>query len=135
MTARRKPHQVVAGLIWRDDRILLCHRSSQRLWYPDSWDLPGGHVRPTERAPDALVRELSEELGIRIQSSALACLAVLRGRDFELSVWIIGIWSGEPINLDPSEHDALAWVTLDEVRQMALAHPGLLDVIERGLRT
>lgn len=133
MTDRRKRHQVVAGLIYRGSRVLLCHRSSQRLWYPDAWDLPGGHVRPAESAPEALVRELNEELGIRIQSPAASPLAVLRGRDFQLSVWVVGIWSGEPINVDPSEHDALAWVALDEVRQLQLAHPGYLDVIERGL--
>lgn len=90
-------------------------------------------MRPAERAPDALVRELNEELGIRIQRPAQSPIAVLRGPDFQLSIWVVGIWSGEPINVDPNEHDAIAWVALDEVRRLPLAHAGCADVIERGL--
>ena len=37
-------HDVVAGVLIRDGHVLLCHRSPAREWYPDVWDLPGGHV-------------------------------------------------------------------------------------------
>jgi ADP-ribose pyrophosphatase YjhB (NUDIX family) len=37
-------HIVVAGLLVRDQQVLLCHRSAERKWYPNVWDLPGGHV-------------------------------------------------------------------------------------------
>jgi 8-oxo-dGTP pyrophosphatase MutT (NUDIX family) len=30
------------------------------------WDLPGGHVLPGEESAEALVRELTEELGVVI---------------------------------------------------------------------
>jgi 8-oxo-dGTP diphosphatase len=47
-------------------RVLLCHRSADRRWYADVWDLPGGHVEAGESPSIALVRELREELGISI---------------------------------------------------------------------
>lgn len=59
-------HYVVMGLPRRNDHVLLCHRHPQRRWYPNVWDLPGGHVEPHEDPRDALERELREELGIAI---------------------------------------------------------------------
>src|SRR5690349_1557820 len=58
--------QIVAALLRDGDRVLLCHRSAARRWYPDVWDLPGGHVEAGETPGAALVRELREELGITI---------------------------------------------------------------------
>lgn len=58
--------QVVAALVVCDGRALLCHRSPERRWYPDVWDLAGGHVEAGESPARALVRELREELGVSI---------------------------------------------------------------------
>ncbi len=40
------------------------HRSPERRWFPDVWDLPGGHVEPGEDERTALRRELREEVGV-----------------------------------------------------------------------
>lgn len=56
-------HVVVAAVLRRRGRALLVHRSPQRRWYPDVWDLPGGHVEAGEDPAQALARELTEELG------------------------------------------------------------------------
>jgi 8-oxo-dGTP diphosphatase len=56
-------HIVVAGLLRRRGRALMVHRSPQRRWYPDAWDLPGGHVQIGEVPRLALARELREEMG------------------------------------------------------------------------
>ncbi len=50
--------RIVTALLRDGDRLLLCHRSAGRRWYPDVWDLPGGHVEDGEVASAALVREL-----------------------------------------------------------------------------
>ena len=39
---------LVAGVLVRGAEVLLGHRSPHRRWYPDVWDLPGGHVEPGE---------------------------------------------------------------------------------------
>ena len=59
-------HQIVAAMLLRADAILLCHRSRDRAWYPDVWDLPGGHIEAEESPGDALVREIQEELGVTL---------------------------------------------------------------------
>ncbi|WP_433427484.1 NUDIX hydrolase [Nonomuraea sp. CA-141351] len=38
------PVRIVTAVLRDGDRVLLCHRSAGRRWYPDVWDLPGGHV-------------------------------------------------------------------------------------------
>ena len=58
--------RIVTALLRDGNRILLCHRSPRRRWYPDVWDLPGGHVEPGELPGAALARELREEHGIDV---------------------------------------------------------------------
>jgi 8-oxo-dGTP diphosphatase len=57
---------VAAALIVRGDEILICQRR------PDQpmalqWEFPGGKIEAGESAEQALVRELTEELGIEAQ--------------------------------------------------------------------
>ena len=60
----RKPElEVVAALILRDSRILVCQRRRDDS-HPLQWEFPGGKVEPGEIPQDALARELREELGI-----------------------------------------------------------------------
>lgn len=55
--------QVVAGIIRRDDRILICRRTPEQS-HPLKWEFPGGKVEPGETPAQALERELREELDI-----------------------------------------------------------------------
>lgn len=56
---------VVAGLIEREGRILICRRRPSDP-HPLKWEFPGGKVEPREMPGTALARELEEELGIRV---------------------------------------------------------------------
>lgn len=86
-------HGVVAGLLCRRGRALLVHRSARRRWYPDAWDLPGGHVQEGEAPHHALVRELREELGITIEAGDEP-FAHVQGPDFRMDIWTIDGWTG-----------------------------------------
>jgi len=58
-----KVKQVVAALIIRDSKILICQRTEDQVM-PLKWEFPGGKVERDEDLKDALRRELEEELGI-----------------------------------------------------------------------
>jgi 8-oxo-dGTP diphosphatase len=55
--------QVVAALIVRENKILICQRAEDQAM-PLKWEFPGGKVEHDEDLKDALHRELEEELGI-----------------------------------------------------------------------
>jgi mutator protein MutT len=52
-----------AGILIHDLKILLAKRSAGQTFYPNVWDLPGGHLEAGESPETALVRD-KEELGI-----------------------------------------------------------------------
>jgi 8-oxo-dGTP diphosphatase len=54
---------VVAGVIERGQKILICQRNAHGA-HPLKWEFPGGKVEPGEGLVAALKRELREELGI-----------------------------------------------------------------------
>jgi 8-oxo-dGTP pyrophosphatase MutT (NUDIX family) len=127
-------HEVAAGVLVSGRRVLLCHRSPHRTWYPDVWDLPGGHVHVDETAPDALARELAEELGIETSPPSGPHLARLRAGDLELVVWSIFAWRGEVRNAAPEEHDALGWFEEAAFPDLDLAHPEYPGILSMALR-
>jgi mutator protein MutT len=53
-----------AGLLIRDGYILLGKRCTNRISFPNVWDLPGGRQEQGESLDQILHRELQEELGI-----------------------------------------------------------------------
>jgi len=55
--------QVVAALIVKNDKVLVCQRTRHQTM-PLKWEFPGGKIEDGEQPRDALRRELEEELGI-----------------------------------------------------------------------
>ena len=125
-------HQIVAALLVRDGRVLLCHRSAGRRWYPDVWDFPGGHVEGGESPVKALARELEEELGILIQEPGPELVRVVEA-GIVLGIWLVERWAGDPVNAAPAEHDDLRWFDASQVADLPLAHPGYLSLIRDTL--
>lgn len=105
-----KVHRVVGAMLVREGSILLCHRTATREWFPDVWDLAGGHIESGESPAQAVVRECFEELGIAVAEPGDA-LDGWRDDDLELTVFRIVDWHGEVTNVAPEEHDRLAWFT------------------------
>lgn len=97
-------------MLVREGSILLCHRTATREWFPDVWDLAGGHIESGESPAQAVVRECFEELGIAVAEPGDA-LDGWRDDDLELTVFRIVDWHGEVTNVAPEEHDRLAWFT------------------------
>jgi 8-oxo-dGTP diphosphatase len=119
---------IAAGMLYGQGRLLLGKRSAHRTAYPGVWDLPGGHVEVGETAEQALVRELREELGVTPRQwrewAVLRAPAMgdERARLLRVHLFLVTQWEGEPRNLLPDEHDAVAWFTLDDAANLTLAH-------------
>lgn len=103
-------HHVAAALLVRDGRVLLCHRHPSRRWYPEVWDIPGGHIDIGETPAAALRRELHEELGVMVQEiDDVPWRTLAPAADLTLKVWIVDRWQGEVENRAPDEHDEIGW--------------------------
>src|SRR5580658_5757775 len=122
-------HRSVSALILSEDRVLLAHRTRERDWAPDTWDIPGGHVERCESEVEALVREVREELGIEIAENTTTWSARLIGHNFDIGYFLVDGWVGEPHNSAPEEHSEIAWIPLSDVDSIALADPELLPII------
>lgn len=59
--------EVVAGIIWREDRLLAAQRPKGKTM-EGYWEFPGGKMEPGESREEALIRELREELGITAET-------------------------------------------------------------------
>jgi 8-oxo-dGTP diphosphatase len=64
LTETLRLKQVVAAILVRGDRVLICQRTEEQA-FALQWEFPGGKVEAGEERAAALVRELREELGIR----------------------------------------------------------------------
>jgi 8-oxo-dGTP diphosphatase len=126
--AEAVPVRVVAAILRQHERVLLCHRHPDREWYPDVWDLPGGHIERAERSDKALLRELREELAVDLQTPLGLPFRELADATagVEMTIWLID-YGGAVVNRAPEEHDELRWATFEEIAGLVLAHPSYLD--------
>ncbi|MEV8534544.1 (deoxy)nucleoside triphosphate pyrophosphohydrolase [Streptomyces sp. NPDC051211] len=122
---------VVGGALCRDGRLLAARRSAP----PElagRWELPGGKAEPGESGPQALVRELREELGVETEP-----LERIPGEwdlrpGLVLHVWTARLLSGEPEPLE--DHDELRWLDpaeLDSVDWLDQDRPAVAEVGRR----
>ena len=64
MNDKDKIIEVVAAVIRRGDRVLLASRPADKP--PTGWEFPGGKIEVGETPAAALIREIDEELGVRV---------------------------------------------------------------------
>ena len=107
-------HTVVAGVLVRDERVLLGRRRADLTWYPGVWDVVGGHVEAGETPEQALTRESREELAIEVTSLARLPLTV-EEPGLSMTVFVVRRWVGEPVNAAPEEHEVIRWFSADEL--------------------
>jgi 8-oxo-dGTP diphosphatase len=111
MPAERPVVLVTAvALIDPDGRVLIAQRPPGKAM-AGLWEFPGGKVEIGETPEDALVRELSEELGIAVKPPCLApfTFASHTYDAFHLlmPLYVCRRWDGIP---SPREHAALKWI-------------------------
>lgn len=118
---------VVAAIIEREGKILLARRPEDGD-QPGLWEFPGGKVEADETQPEALARELLEELGIaaNIGDYVASHRREVSGRIIHLHAWHVAAFQGE---LTAHCHSALVWCEPPEALNYALA-PADIPLLE-----
>lgn len=125
--------ECVAAFIVRGEKVLLGKRCAARAFYPDVWDVFGGHLLPGESRAEALGREITEELGI-VPTRTKYLLTVDEPDTDSKDVgryhfYLVTDWEGMPQNLQPEEHAAVEWFGLDQMKDLHLAHPSYVGLV------
>src|SRR5690242_3087179 len=106
---------VVAGIMVRDGRILICRRRADQA-HPLKWEFPGGKVEAGESPENALRRELQEELGIEADSPSEITRYTFAypGKNAILLIFLlVSTWKGEVEN---RIFETMAWETPERLR-------------------
>lgn len=103
----------VVGVIVRQHQLLLIRRS-RFVTAPGLVCFAGGGVEAGETEPQALVREMREELGIEIQAERRLWQNVTRWGT-ALGWWLIVVDHSLQLSPDPREVEECFWLTLDEI--------------------
>jgi 8-oxo-dGTP diphosphatase len=120
--------RVVVGILIRENKILMTKRPPGKS-YQGYWEFPGGKLEENESSKEALVRELHEELGIKVISANLWFQHTHQYPDkhVNLEICLVSTFRGEPYS---KEKQTLAWVGLEEVSSFPLL-AGNAPIIER----
>lgn len=111
------PIWVVAAVITRSGRYLLGRRPEGKR-HGGLWEFPGGKLEPGESWEEGAVRELAEELGLRVESTGEPRFeAGEAGSPYRIRFVDVEV-SG---TIDAREHSAVGWFTPEELSDMSLA--------------
>ncbi len=104
---------VVAGFLRRGDQILVGQRPENHS-LAGLWEFPGGKIEANESPEQALIRELSEELGIEADIGELKLAASHSYGDVNILILFYEIlfWKGEP---KAKHHLKLEWISPQEL--------------------
>ena len=110
---------VAAAVIQKNGKFLIAKRASHK-HLAGFWEFPGGKIEPNESAEDCLIRELYEELRIKVKivhflAKNIHDYGTMR---ISLSAYLCSFVDGDFTLVD---HDEIRWVAFSEIGQYNLA--------------
>jgi 8-oxo-dGTP diphosphatase len=118
----QKPLVIVAAcaLVDADRRVLVTERPAGKPM-AGLWEFPGGKLEPGETPESCIIRELAEELGIKVIAPCLAPLT-FASHDYVqfhilMPLFVCRRWTGTPV---AQEGQRLQWVRANALRSIAM---------------
>ena len=104
---------VVAALIWNEDKFLICQRPATKA-RALMWEFVGGKVEKGETKEEALIRECQEELGITLNVGDIFMEVIHEYPDITIRLTLFNatIKSG---TIQMLEHNDIEWITPLEI--------------------
>ncbi len=126
---------VVGGVIEHDGKVLGAERGYGS--FEGFWEFPGGKVEPGESYEEALIRELDEELNIKVKENELKYFGTYYheypGLKVALHIYIV---HNDLEGLNLNEHHESEWFTrenIDDVIWLECTYRIIQDLISHGV--
>lgn len=120
--------KVVCGIIFKDDRVLICRRKPGKS-LEGYWEFPGGKVEQNETYEECLVRELQEELGLKINVRGLFKSVVHHYHNNAIEL-ISFVCTTDDVEAKLVDHDRIEWVRVEDLLNWELA-PADIPIAEK----
>lgn len=106
---------VTAAIFMENGKVLLMRRAPGHS-SAGGWEYPGGKIEPGETGPEAIRRELKEELSIDAEIGIMLAETTREtdGREIHLMAYQVLSYTGE---IQLTDHDAMEWVPVQELLQ------------------
>ena len=113
-----KKVEVVAAIIKNNSSILCCQRESNKLSYlSEKWEFPGGKLESDETLEQALIREIREELEMKIYDLEFALTVTHKYPDFELTMHAFYACT-ENLNYKLHAHKKVLWSSIEDLSSL-----------------
>ena len=111
-----KKLEVVAAIVWKDSKILSTQRGDSKYEYIKyRHEFPGGKLEQGETHEETLLRELKEELNIKVKIQEFLITANYTYPDFKVKMHVYECkLISEKITLN--EHIGYEWSKIDELK-------------------
>jgi 8-oxo-dGTP diphosphatase len=111
--------RVVCGIIFKDNRVFICRRSPEKS-LGGYWEFPGGKIEQGESNEAALTRELTEELGMKVDVKDYfkSNFHTYEKFTIELVAYKCNLIDA---NFQLKDHDSFEWVLIKDLSNWNLA--------------
>ena len=120
---------IARGVIVEDGMFLLCRGKGRKNWF-----FPGGHIEDGESAPEALVREIKEELGeegevVRFLGASENKFEYKGATTHEINLVFEVALVNKGACVSKEDHLEFQWLTRDELREAIVFPASLRDAL------
>lgn len=120
--------EVVAALIWENDRFLACQRPAHKA-RGLLWEFVGGKVEPGEGREEALIRECREELGVTVRVDDVYMDVVHEYPDLTVRLILFNAHITHGV-LQKLEHNDIRWLRVSEIDEYQFC-PADQDILRK----
>jgi len=130
---RLKVKVAVYMILLNHEGKVLFGRRTNTGWQDGKLSLPSGHVDPGELPTQSALRELKEEVDIKVELNQLEIKQIAYRKDNYIDFYfLIKNWTGDPSIMEPSKCSELIWVDINDTKDQFA--PNVLIATQRALK-